>query len=137
MVCVSACWFQNCPVSVYYLWDQVFERDWPSDQRGNFLSRSALNVVKSLKRMQTWVQKLSCVSVKWDDVLKMLVAFIQHPKLESNFFFPQTALIFDCASKGCCTFLEIPSTQILDCISPIYRVLCCLGDSSVPLNCPK
>lgn len=58
------------------------------------------------------------------------------PKIGVWFFF-QTALIFACASKGCCVFSEVFSTQILDCIFSIYRVLSSLGDSSVPLNCPK
>lgn len=47
-----------------YLWGQTFERDWPPEQRGNFSSVSALNVVKWQTSKQTWVQRLSWVSVK-------------------------------------------------------------------------
>lgn len=137
LVCVSGCWFQNWPVSVYYLWGQTFERDWPQDQRGNFSSRSALNVVKWQTSKQTWVQ--SCPVCQWNGVIFFFKCWLHLFSTQNwSLTFSQTVLIFDyCASKGYCIFSEALSTQILDCISSIYRVMSSLGDSSVPLNSPK
>lgn len=76
------------------------------------------------------------MSVKCGDFFFFfLVASVQHPKLDFDIF--QIALIFKCASKGCCIFSEVLSTQISHWISSIYRVLSSLGDPAVPLNCPK
>lgn len=82
------------------------------------------------------LQRLSCVSVKWGDFFFHVGCIYSAPKIGIWFYF-QTALIFDCASTGCWIFSEVLSTQILDCISSIYRVLSSLGDYSVLLNCSK
>lgn len=78
-----------------------------------------------------------CVSeVGWFFFFLMLVAFIHHPKLESDFFSRQPWFL-PVHLKDVAYFLKYSAPKFWIAFFSIYRVLSSLGDSSVPLNCPK